>query len=57
MMSTIIIQGGEPPAFLSPSVVDYIASGDILQVQVTPDCIGDSELRENLNKVMCNVMI
>lgn len=40
MMSTIIVQGGEPPAFMSPSVVDYIVSGDILQVHVTPDDIG-----------------
>ncbi|KAM7413787.1 hypothetical protein PAMA_020923 [Pampus argenteus] len=52
MMSTIIIQGGEPPAFLSPSVVDYIVSGDILQVHVTPDDIGDPDLRENLKKVL-----
>ncbi|XP_026074339.1 uncharacterized protein LOC113053478 [Carassius auratus] len=51
MMSTIIVQGGEPPAFLSPSVVDYIVSGDILQVHVSPDDIGDPDLRENLNKV------
>ncbi|KAF1371434.1 hypothetical protein PFLUV_G00278370 [Perca fluviatilis] len=51
MMSTIIVQGGEPPAFLSPSVVDYIVSGDILQAHVTPDDIGDPDLRENLNKV------
>lgn len=27
MMSTIIVQGGEPPALLSPSVVDYIVWG------------------------------
>ncbi|KAM7382246.1 hypothetical protein PAMA_012892 [Pampus argenteus] len=52
MMSTIIIQGVEPPAFLSPSVVDYIVSGDILQVHVTPDDIGDPDLRENLKKVL-----
>lgn len=51
MMSTIIVQGGEPPAFLSPSVVDYIVSGDILQVHVSPDDVGDPDLRENLNKV------
>ena len=57
MMSTIIIQGGEPPAFLSPSVVDYIVSGDILQVHVTPDNIGDPDLRENLKKVMHNILI
>ncbi|CAM4685381.1 unnamed protein product [Leuciscus chuanchicus] len=40
MMSTIIVQG-----------VDYIVSGDILQVHVSPDDIGDPDLRENLNKV------
>nr|XP_055049467.1 uncharacterized protein LOC129434869 [Misgurnus anguillicaudatus] len=51
MMSTIIVQGGETPAFLSPSVVDYIVFGDILQVHVSPDDIGDPDLRENLNKV------
>lgn len=56
MMSTIIVQGGEPPAFLSPSVVDYIVYGDILQVQVTPDDIGDPDLRENLNKVIYNLI-
>ncbi|KAK0152026.1 G2/M phase-specific E3 ubiquitin-protein ligase [Merluccius polli] len=31
MMSTIIVQGGEPPAFLSPSVVDYIVQHANLQ--------------------------
>ncbi|XP_028451904.1 G2/M phase-specific E3 ubiquitin-protein ligase-like [Perca flavescens] len=51
MMSTIIVQGGEPPAFLSQSVVDYIVSGDILQAHVTTEDIGDPDLRENLNKV------
>ncbi len=56
MMSTIIVQGGEAPAFLSPHVVDYIVSGDILQVHVTPDDISDPELRENLKKVMCNIL-
>ncbi|XP_039477026.1 G2/M phase-specific E3 ubiquitin-protein ligase-like isoform X2 [Oreochromis aureus] len=50
MLSTIIVQGGEAPAFLSPHVVDYIVSGDILQVHLTPDDIGDPELRENLKK-------
>lgn len=57
MMSTIIVQGGEPPAFLSLSVVDYIVYGDILQLKATPDDIGDPDLRENLNKVMCNFLI
>lgn len=52
MMSTIIVQGGEPPAFMSPSVVDYIVSGDILQVHATPDDIGDPDIRKNLNTVM-----
>ncbi|XP_063078396.1 G2/M phase-specific E3 ubiquitin-protein ligase-like [Engraulis encrasicolus] len=52
MMSTIIVQGGEPPAFLSPSVVDYIVHGDILQLRVTPDDISDFVIRENLNKVL-----
>ncbi|KAL7388809.1 hypothetical protein ABVT39_021118 [Epinephelus coioides] len=56
MMSTIIVQGGEPPAFLSPHVVDYIVSGDILQVHGIPDDIGYPELRENLKKVMCNIL-
>lgn len=56
MMSTIIVQGGEPPAFLSPHAVDYIVSGDILQVHVTPDDIGDPELRANLIKVMCLIL-
>lgn len=56
MMSTIIVQGGEPPAFLSPHVVDYIVSGDILKVHVTPDNIGDPEFRENLIKVMCHML-
>lgn len=56
MLSTIIVQGGEAPAFLSPHVVDYIVSGDILQVHLTPDDIGDPELRENLKKVNCNII-
>ncbi|XP_039899760.1 G2/M phase-specific E3 ubiquitin-protein ligase-like isoform X1 [Simochromis diagramma] len=52
MLFTIIVQGGEAPAFLSPHVVDYIVSGDILQVHLTPDNIGDPELRENLKKLV-----
>ncbi|CAJ1074951.1 uncharacterized protein LOC113053478, partial [Xyrichtys novacula] len=51
MISTIIVQGGEPPAFLAPHVVDYILYGDILQLHLTPADIGDPELRENLKKV------
>ncbi|XP_037313369.2 G2/M phase-specific E3 ubiquitin-protein ligase-like [Pungitius pungitius] len=51
MMSTIIVQGGEPPAFLAPHVVDYIVTEDILQVRVTPDDIADAELRDSLKKV------
>lgn len=52
MMSTMIVQGGEPPAFLSPHVVDYIVTGDILQAQATIDDVSDHELREDLNKVL-----
>lgn len=51
MMSTIIVQGGEPPAFLAPHVVDYIMTGDISQVHVTPDDIADFALRDSLKKV------
>ncbi|XP_051792073.1 G2/M phase-specific E3 ubiquitin-protein ligase-like [Erpetoichthys calabaricus] len=51
MMSTIIIQGGEPPARLAPCVVDYILAGDVLQVNATPDDVSASELREMLKKV------
>lgn len=51
MIYTIIVQGSEPPSFLSPHVVDYVMSGNILQVDVNPDDIGDPELRENLKKV------
>ena len=50
-MSTIIVQGGEPPAFLAPHIVDYIVTEDILQVHVTPDDIADAELRDSLKKV------
>lgn len=52
MIATIIVQGGESPSFLSPHVVDYILSGDILQMNVKPDDIGDPELREELKKVI-----
>ncbi|KAG2465033.1 G2E3 ligase, partial [Polypterus senegalus] len=51
MMSTIMIQGGEPPARLAPCVVDYILTGDVLQVNATPDDVSASELREMLKKV------
>ncbi|XP_051791621.1 G2/M phase-specific E3 ubiquitin-protein ligase-like [Erpetoichthys calabaricus] len=51
MMSTIIIQGGEPPALLAPCVVDYILTGDVLQVNATPDDVSASKLREILKKV------
>lgn len=57
MMSTIKVQGNEPLAILSPSVADYIVSGDILQAHVTPDDIGEPDLRENLNKIMRNILI
>lgn len=52
MMSTIIVQGGEPPAFLAPHIVDHIVTDDILQVHVTPDDIADAELRDSLTKVL-----
>ncbi|XP_061895368.1 uncharacterized protein LOC133644689 isoform X2 [Entelurus aequoreus] len=48
MMSTIIVQGGESPA---PLVVDYMMTGNISQVNVTPNDGADMELREALNKV------
>ncbi|KAL0969895.1 hypothetical protein UPYG_G00234150 [Umbra pygmaea] len=51
MMSTIIVQGGEPPVLLSPLVVDYLLTGNIFHVNVTPDDVADMELREALNKV------
>ncbi|KAJ7991345.1 hypothetical protein DPEC_G00282840 [Dallia pectoralis] len=51
MISTLIVQGGEPPAFLAPHVVDYIVTGDILQVHVTPDEIANTQLRDGLKKV------
>ena len=51
MMSTIIVQGGEPPALLSPLVVDYLLTGHIFQLKVTPDDVADMELREALKKV------
>ncbi|KAL7376812.1 hypothetical protein ABVT39_016296 [Epinephelus coioides] len=51
MMSTIIVQGGEPSALLSPLVVDYFLTGNSFQVNVTPDDIADMALREALKKV------
>ncbi|CAL8347016.1 unnamed protein product [Gadus morhua 'NCC'] len=51
MMSTIIVQGGEPSALLSPLVVDYLLTGHIFQLKVTPDDVADMELREALKKV------
>ncbi|XP_035852933.1 G2/M phase-specific E3 ubiquitin-protein ligase-like [Sander lucioperca] len=47
MMSTIIVQG----ALLSPLVVDYLLTGRIFQLNVTPDDVADMELREALKKV------
>ena len=59
MMSTIIVQGGEPPALLSPLVVDYLLTGHIFQLKVTPDDVADMELREALKKVWyeCDQML
>ncbi|CAL9692713.1 unnamed protein product [Knipowitschia caucasica] len=51
MMSTIIVQGGEPPALFSPLVVDYLMTGRSFHLNVTPDDIADMELRESLKKV------
>ncbi|XP_063754128.1 apoptosis-resistant E3 ubiquitin protein ligase 1-like [Eleginops maclovinus] len=51
MMATIIVQGGEPPAFLAPHVVDYIMTGDINQVHVTPDDLADASLRDSLKRI------
>lgn len=51
MMSTIIVQGGEPPALLSLLVVDCLLTGHIFQVNVTPDDVADMELREALKKI------
>lgn len=53
MMSTIIVQGGEPPAFLSPLVVDYILTGHMFDIRASPDDVADIELREALKKVSC----
>ena len=59
MMPTIIVQGGEPPALLSPLVVDYLLTGHIFQLKVTPDDVADMELREALKKVWyeCDQML
>ncbi|KAK0150726.1 Zinc finger MYM-type protein 1 [Merluccius polli] len=51
MMSTIIVQGGEPPALLSPLAVDYLLTGRIFQLKVTPDDVADMVLREALKNV------
>ena len=48
---TIIVKGGEPPALLSPLVVDYLLTGRIFQLKVTPDDVADMVLREALKKV------
>ncbi|XP_040928000.1 G2/M phase-specific E3 ubiquitin-protein ligase-like isoform X3 [Betta splendens] len=50
MMATIIVQGGESPALLSPLVVGYLLTGHF-QFNVTPDDVADMELREALKKV------
>lgn len=42
-MMTIIAQGGESPALLSPAVVDYL--------NVTPNDVTENERREALKKV------
>ena len=51
MISIIIVQGGEPPALLSPLVVDYLLTEQIFQLNVSPDDVADMELREALKKV------
>lgn len=50
IMLIIIVQGSEPPALLSPLVVDYLMTGNFFQMNVSPDDIADIELREALNK-------
>ncbi|MGH0134563.1 UNVERIFIED_CONTAM: hypothetical protein FKN15_023307 [Acipenser sinensis] len=52
MMSTILVQGGEPHAFLARCVVDYILTGDVMKVCVNTDYIPDTLLRESLKKVL-----
>lgn len=49
VMSTVIVQGGDPPALLSPLVVNYLLTGDIFLLTVTPDDVADMELREALS--------
>ncbi|XP_058854362.1 uncharacterized protein LOC117398677 [Acipenser ruthenus] len=51
MMSTDLVQGGEPPAFLARCVVDYILTGDVMKVCVNTDDIPDTLLRESLKKI------
>lgn len=51
MISTIIVQGVEPPSLLSPIVVDYFLSGNVFEVDVTPNDVADGDLREALNMV------
>ena len=50
-ISTIIVQGGESPAFLSPVVVGYLMTGVTFQVNITLNDLSDTELREALKKV------
>ncbi|XP_051792071.1 uncharacterized protein LOC127530109 [Erpetoichthys calabaricus] len=51
MMSTLIIQGRKALALLAACVVDYILTGDVHQVNATPDDVSASELRGMLKKV------
>ena len=41
MISTIIVQGRESPALLSPVVVDYLMTGRTFQMNVTLNDVAD----------------
>ncbi|KAG7491296.1 hypothetical protein MATL_G00001720 [Megalops atlanticus] len=51
MISTILVQGGQPPSFLAPGIVDYFLTGNMTQTQVTYDDIPEVDIRESLSKI------
>ncbi|XP_023816594.1 G2/M phase-specific E3 ubiquitin-protein ligase-like isoform X1 [Oryzias latipes] len=51
MMSTIIVQGGECPALLSSVVLDYLLTGRMFDIRVSPEDVADVELRDSLKTI------
>ena len=55
MVATCIVQGGEAPSIFTPSVVEYILTGDITSVDSRVEDIPQMKMRNDLKKVKLNI--